>query len=143
MLIRRGWRMGEYALPLERLVSLLTPCTIVHLKINVYIALSLWKHRLSGKAVVIHCDNMAVVCSLNSGHSWVPFLRTVARNIWLVTATDDIDLAVQHIPSKGKGLADALSIWYGGLLSHSTVSELLCCQWCSEGEDSIKLNHII
>ena len=111
--------------------------------INVFIALSLWKHRLSGKAVVIHCANMTVVCSLNSGHSWDPFLGTVATNIWLVTATHDIDLAVKHIPGKGNGLADALSRWYGGQLNHSTVSELLRHEWCSVSEKVVKLNHII
>ena len=111
--------------------------------INVYIALSLWKHRLNGNAVVIQCDNMAVVCSLNSGHSWDPFLGTVARNIWLVTATHNIDLGVQHIPGKSNGLADALSRWYGGELHHSTVSELLRCKWCSVSEEILQLNHII
>ena len=127
-----AWGNLVYALPLERLVSLPIPCTIVHLEmINVYIALSLWKH------------NMAVICSLNSGLSWDPFLGTVARNIWIVTATHDIDLEVQHIPGKGNGLADALSRWYWGLVSHSTVSELLRSEWCSVSEEIVKLNHII
>ena len=49
----RAWGNFEYALPLGRLVSLPIPCTIVHLKMmNVYIALILWKHRLSGNAVI-------------------------------------------------------------------------------------------
>ena len=109
MLNRHGWSMGKFGIrpSIGEVCKPPTPCTIVHLEmINVYIALSLCKHRLSGKAVVIHCDNMAVVCSLNSGRSWDPFLGTVARNIWLVTSTHDIDLAIQHIPNKINVLAE-------------------------------------
>ena len=64
--VGRAWGNLVFALPLDRLVSLPIPCTIIHLEmIIVYIALSMWKHRLSGKAVVIHCDNMAsFVCSI-------------------------------------------------------------------------------
>ena len=130
-----------YVLSLGRLVSLPTPLFIS--KCPTYKALSLWKHRLSGKAVVIHCDNMAVVCSLNSGRSWDPFVGTVARNIWLVTATYDIDLTVPHIPGMSNGRADALSRWYRGQLHHSTVSELLRHEWCSVDGKILDLNMII
>lgn len=66
--------------------------------INVFIAINLWKHQLQGKCVVIICNNMAVVSTLTSGRSCDEFLGTVTRNIWLVTATHDIELTVLHIP---------------------------------------------
>ena len=73
---------------------------IVHLEmIIVFIALNLWKHKLQGRTIVIHCDNMAIVNSISSGRSWDSFLGRVARNIWLLTATHDIELTVLHIPA--------------------------------------------
>ena len=83
------------------------------LMINVFIALNLWRHELQGRTIVIHCVNMAVVNSISSGRSWDSFLGSVARNIWLITATHHIELTVIHIPGKKNISADALSLWYG------------------------------
>ena len=90
-----------YAIPLGCIQGLPLHCTIVHLElINDFIALKLWRHKLQGRNIVIHCDNMAVVNSISSGRSWDLFLVSVARNIWLLTATHDIDLTFVHIPGK-------------------------------------------
>lgn len=106
------------ALPLKLLQDLLLYCTIVHLAmINVFIALNLWKHRLQGRTIVIHCDNMDVVSLLTLGQSWDLCLGTVVRNIWLTTATYDLELTVLHIPGKKNIRADALSRCYGGGLT--------------------------
>ena len=105
-------------IPLGFIQGLPLHCTIVHLEmINVFIALKLWRHELQGRTIVIHCDNMAMVSSISSGRSWDPFLGRVARNIWLITATHDMDLTVLHIPGKKNIYADALSRWYGGGIS--------------------------
>ena len=89
--------------------------SIVHLKmINVFVALSPWKQRLAGRALLIHCDNAAVVCTLNSGRAHDQFLLKVARNIWLITAIHDIHLQVCHIPGKRNIIADTLSRWFSG-----------------------------
>ena len=55
---------------------------------------------------------------------------SVTRNVWLITATYDIELVVNHIPGKDNGLADSLSRWYGGTLSRDTITQLLEHQWC-------------
>lgn len=83
---------------------------------------------------------MAVVCSLTSGRSWDAFLGTVARNIWLVTATQDIDLVVHHISGKSNGLADGLSMWFGGWLNRGIIDSLLSHQWCSIESSTISLD---
>ena len=60
-----------YAIPLQFIQGLPLHCTIVHLAmINVFIALNLWRHKLQGRTVVIHCGNKAVVNSISSGRSW-------------------------------------------------------------------------
>ena len=115
--------LSVYTLAVTSVPHLPSPCTIVHLEmITVFLALNIWRKMLSGKSVVIHCDNMAVVCSLSSGRSWDSFLGMVARNVWLITATHDIELVVNHIPGKDNGLADSLSRWYGGTLSRDTIT---------------------
>ena len=68
---------------------------------------------------------MAVVCSLSSGRSWDVFWGKVARNVWLITATYDIELVVNHISGKDNRLADSLSRWYGRTLSRDTITQLL------------------
>ena len=99
------WEGSVYAIPLGFIQGLPLNCTIVHLEmINVFIALNLWKHKLQGRTIVIHCNNMAVVNSISSGRSWDSFFGSVARNIWHLTATHDIELTVLHIPSKKKHL---------------------------------------
>ena len=124
----RALGSSVYALAITSVPHLPSLCTIVYLEmINVFLALKIWCKELSGKSVVIHCDNMAVVCSLSSGRSWDVM---VARNVWLITATYDIELVVYHIPGKDNGLADSLSRWYGGTLSRDTITQLLEHQWC-------------
>ena len=127
------WEGSVYAVPLEIIQGLPLHCTIVHLEmINVFIALNLWKHRLQGRNIVIHCDNMAVVNSILSGRSWDPFLGSVARNIWLLTATHNIHITVVHIPGKKNIYAEALSRWYGGgIPSGEQIASIIMVSSCN------------
>ena len=111
--------------------------------INVFIALKLWRHELQGRTIVIHCDNMAVVSSISSGRFWDPFLGSVARNIWLLTATHDIDLTVVHIPGIKNIYADVLSRWYGGGISKEMASKLLHLSWHQVKQETCILNQTI
>ena len=48
---------------------------------------------------------------LYSGRTKDAFLATCARNIWLVSAQNDIDLPYKYIPGKQNSVADLLSRW--------------------------------
>ena len=72
------WEESVYAILSGFIQGLPLHCTIVLFKmINVFIALKVWKHKLQGRTIVIHCDNIAVVNSI----LWDSFLGSVARNI--------------------------------------------------------------
>ena len=126
------WDEMVYAVPLARLQNLPPRCSIVHLEmVNVFVALNLWKLRLAGKSLIIHCDNAAVVSTLNSGRAFDQFLLKVARNIWLLTAVHDIDLQVRHIPGKKNVVADTLSRWFSGRIDNLTVHKFASFRWCT------------
>ena len=55
---------------------------------------------------------MAVVQVASSGRTRDPFLGACIRNIWLITATHDIELEVKHIQGNKNVLGDALSRIY-------------------------------
>ena len=54
---------------------------------------------------------MAVVCVLQSGKTRDPYMATCARNIWLCSASYDIDFQFVHIAGKTNVIADLLSRW--------------------------------
>ena len=96
-----------------------------------------------GRNVIIYCDNMAVVSRLTSGRSWDEFLGTIACNVWLITASHDIELSILHVPGKDNGRADSLSLWFGGGLPTGVVNDLLSLQWCNVSNEILKLNETI
>ena len=53
-----------------------------------------------------------MVSILNTGKGLDPLLLAMARNIWLLASTQDIDLTVLHIPGKHNNIADLLSRWH-------------------------------
>ena len=86
---------------------------IVHLEMwNVLVALRIWGHQWSSQSVNIKCDNEAVVSVINTGATRDFILATMARNIWLETASKDIKLKLTHIAGKHNGCADLLSRWH-------------------------------
>ena len=110
-LTRLGGRCGNcvYHLPIEKGYM---SWTIVHLEmINVLLVLRLFHNQWSSKKVLIHCDNQAVVHG--SGKMRDPFLAACARNVWYVTAVNDIDARFSHIRGIDNTVADILSRWQG------------------------------
>ena len=86
--------------------------TIVHLEmLNVIIA-RLWGGHWRNMRIAIFCDNYSVVQVIMSGKTKDPFLALCIRNIWLLTAYNDIELVVRHIPSINNTIADTLSRIY-------------------------------
>ena len=88
--------------------------TIVHLEmINLLLVLRLLHNKRTSNKVLIHCDNQAVVTVLNTGKTHDPFLAACARNVWYVTAVNDIDACFSHIRGVDNTVADILSRWQG------------------------------
>ena len=57
-----------------------------------------------------------------SGKTKDPYLNQYIRNIWLLTATYDINLCIEHIPGKQNIQADTLSRIY----SDNPVNHEVC-----------------
>ena len=95
---------------------------IVHLEIlNIVVALKVWGSLWKDHIIEVKCDNMAVVEVLNIGRARDLMLATSARNIWLLTSMNNIELVVTHIPGVTNIVADLLSRWQG---SHHDITKL-------------------
>ena len=75
------------------------------------IALSglLWDHQWSGKKLLFHCDNQAVVDIWASGTSRDPLLMHLVRSIFFTAATNHFTVLVSHIAGTNKSIADSVS----------------------------------
>ena len=99
--------------------------------INVLIALRLWAKWWAHSSVTVHCGNLAVVQVVNSGKTRDNFLSACIGNLWLITASYDIQLTLEHVQGKKNVMADSLSRIYSAkgipqtLLNYLTVN----CQW--------------
>ena len=86
---------------------------IVHLKmLNLVIALKLWAENWAHSTVKFYCDNSAVVQVIQTGRTRDDMLALCLRNIWLISATYDITVTVDHISGKANNIADLLSRIY-------------------------------
>ena len=105
------WRNRVYATPVINIPNF--HLTIVHLEmLNVVIALRLWGGHWRNMRIAIFCDNYSVVQVIMSSKTKDPFLALCIRNIWLLTAYNDIELMVCHIPGINNAIADTLSRIY-------------------------------
>ena len=106
------WNNRVYATPVIPLVHF--HLKIVHLEmLNILVALRKWHKFWAHSKVQIFCDNLAVVLVTASGKTKDPYLAACLRNLWLITATCDIDLEVNHIPGTHNNWADFLSRLHG------------------------------
>ena len=76
---------------------------------NLLMALRLWARAWAGKHVKVFCDNWATVCSLGSCKAEDPIIRAALREVWMITAREDIQLSVEHRPGAEMVVADMLS----------------------------------
>jgi hypothetical protein len=85
--------------------------SICHLEaLNCLVALRMWTKELRGKRVHLHSDSATAVAVLQLGRGRSDLLQTVAREIWLLCAQQDITLQVSHIAgAQLTASADALS----------------------------------
>jgi len=118
-----AWDSRVYTCPI---VNNDTSVSIVHLEmLNILVALKIWAHEWAKSKVILHCDNWAVVSTLNSGKGRDRYLLAVARNVWLWAAQYDIDLQVVFIRGRDNHVADLLSRWYIPGTNRSKLTSLL------------------
>ena len=102
------WNNRVYAAPIPAFVGLNLNITQLEM-INVLIAVRVWAPLWVHSTVRFSCDNLAVVQVVTSSKTKDSFLNACLRNIWLVTASYDIDLSIDHIQGTKNVIADALS----------------------------------
>ena len=119
------WNNEVYASPVFDIYGL--DLKIVHLEmLNLLMALKLWAHRWSHSVVRFFCDNLAVVQVVQTGKTRDSMLSLRLRYIWLITATHDIDLHIDHIQGQSNTIADLLSRLYSPKPVDSQLLETIC-----------------
>ena len=86
---------------------------IVHWEMfNVLLALRVWGDHWKHSLVRFYCDNLAVVQVVQTSKTKDPFLAACIRNIWMITATLDIEIHIDHVKGINNTNADLLSRLY-------------------------------
>ena len=95
--------------------------------LNVLIALRLFAKYWQNQCVEFRIDNKAVVYALQKGRIKDNYMQTVARSIWLIAASNDINLVYSHIAGTENVKADALSrLFERGFTYQTWFSD---CKW--------------
>ena len=129
-----------YALPIPKDFN---NYSIVHLEmLNIVVALKFWGTQWSCTKLLVKCDNMAVVNVLISGKTKDPILACCACNIWLLSATYNISIHIEHISGKSNIVADLLSRFKFDAASwHSLDQHVPNFIWVPTDIDLTKLNY--
>ena len=116
--------------------------TIGHYEmLNIMVDIQTWGTGWSGKTVLIHCDNEAVVTVLTKGRTKDLTLAAIARHIWLKTAEHDICMKTMHIRGKDNIIADSLSRWFtSDIYKHKVMSLMPHLIWDEISPDSTIIN---
>ena len=99
--------------------------------LNLLVALRTLGDQWVSSRIVDHCDNLAVVFTVQTGKIKDPFLAACLRNVWLVTASRDIKIEIKHVIGKKNIVADLLC----GMFSPNKVDMKLLnhlrhtCHW--------------
>ena len=138
------WGHRVYAAPIPQFLDFHP--SITHLEmLNLLVALRLWASHWAQSSVYIYCDNMAVVQVASSGRTKDPFLGACIRNIWLITATYDIELEIKHIQGSKNILADALSRIYSDKGINYDLFQMLkkSCVWEEVHHSLFHLSYLV
>ena len=112
--------------------------------INIIVALNLWAKEWKGKKVLVKTDNMAVVSVCTSGFTRDCHLAAYIRNIWLLTATYDVELIVSHVAGKENNIADLLSRWSNTESDTQKLSQWVTePHWCIIPESYFRIDYNI
>ena len=102
------WNKNVYSTPVYTIPGFCM--TIVHWEMfNILLALRVWGNQWKHSIVKFYCDNLAVVQVVQTNKTKDPFLAACIRNIWLITATQDIEIQIQHVKGANNTIADLLS----------------------------------
>ena len=119
------WNNQVYATPIFDIYGI--ELKIVHLEmLNLLIALKLWAHEWSHSVVRFFWDNLAVVQVVRTGKTRDNMLSLCLRNIWLITATHDTDLHIEHIQGRSNKIADLPSRLYSPKPVNTELLQILC-----------------
>ena len=124
------WNDEVYSTPVFDLFS--GDLKIVHLEmLNLVIALRVWAKKWTHSVVKFYCDNMAVLQVVRTGRIKDHMLALCLRNIWLITASFDIDLQIEHIQGSHNIQADLLSRLYSNKAIDKALLETMQnnCIW--------------
>ncbi|CAG2193001.1 unnamed protein product [Mytilus edulis] len=77
----------------------------------IYIAIQFWTSSISNKRVQLFCDNQSCVEILNRGTGRDQEMLNLARQIWYLCASSNVQLRVSYIASVENRLSDLLSRW--------------------------------
>jgi hypothetical protein len=72
-------------------------------------AAATWATDLSGKRILIHCDNKAVCDILITGTSKIPDIMVLVRELFFIAARNAFEFSALHVEGVKNAIADALS----------------------------------
>lgn len=77
--------------------------------VPVVLMVAVWGPQLAKQSVLLQCDNLSLVTSINKGASKQTLVMHLLRTLWFFTAYYDIALTATHIPGITNTAADQLS----------------------------------
>ena len=75
----------------------------------IYVTCVIWQRQFSGKRLLFHCDNKAVVNIWSADSTRSPVIMSLIRKLFYIAAKNEFTVNVQHIPGTSNLLADSLS----------------------------------
>ena len=112
--------------------------------VNILVAVRVFAHLWSKQRILVKCDNQAVVYVLTTGRTKDAFLAACARNIWLVSAQNDVELSYRHVMGRDNGVADLLSRWQNTTRQHVELqSKIGSHLWLNVSSKLLEINNEI
>jgi hypothetical protein len=75
----------------------------------VVVACRSWGDFLTGRRLLLFCDNESVVSIVNSGDSKCPLVMTLVRSLFYIAVKFNFDIRLQHVAGVDNTAADLLS----------------------------------
>ena len=89
--------------------------------LNNVLALRIWGSDWQHHKIKIFFDNLAAVQVVKSSRTKDKFLAACICNIWLISASNDIEIVIEHIEGKKNVIADLLSRLHSSIWVNNTL----------------------